>query len=55
MGVADSDVTEEIIPALCLQYTDLYNITILHSIYLSTEMEKLFTSFKKTSYGGSHV
>jgi len=27
-------VTKEIISALCLQYTDWYNITILQSIYL---------------------
>jgi hypothetical protein len=43
MGVTDSYVTKEIISALCWQYTELYNITILQSIYLLKKNEKLFT------------
>jgi hypothetical protein len=35
-GVTDSNVTKEIISALCWQYNELYIITILQSIYLST-------------------
>lgn len=40
-------VTKEIISALCLQYTDLYNVTILQSSYLLKKKEKLFTLFEK--------